>query len=256
MIWLLKNLVGLMQPLGLLWLGLIGLTIWHLRQSDRRSAKLVGSMAVLMTVMTCGVVGDRLVGSLEDPWRSVETRWETLPQADAIVCLGGGVRAASNEIVGLDFQQNSDRPTTAIELLRRNLAPRVVFGGGKATKGDATEGQAVKTWATKWQIGGEKIELLPPCVDTHDEAQRTAELVRQHGWKRLILVTSAAHMTRADAVFRKVTGIEIVPVPCAFATSRTPTVWLHLPSTEELDYFGTWVHEVLGRWVYYWRGWI
>lgn len=251
----LKNCVDLLQPLSLIWLGLAVFWIWLRRQQQARAARWCLALWGFMTVSCCLSAGNRVLALLENPWRDIPTRWATLPHSDAIVCLGGGVEPSRQEIIGLNMQENSDRPTTAIELLRQGKATRLVIGGG-GRRGEIAEAEAVKSWIERWQLAQGEVISLGVCADTHDEAVKVAALAKAGNWKRILLVTSAAHMTRASAVFRKTTGIEIVPVPCAFLTKRWPSEWLHLPEASEFQDFANWFHETLGWYVYRMRGWI
>lgn len=256
LLFFLKQVINAMQPLCLLWYGLLAFWIWLRRQPDAsKAARWCSLLWGFMTITCCLPVGNRCLASLENGWRGINTLWTSLPQADAIVCLGGGVQPTRQEIIGLNLGESSDRPTTAIELLRQNKAPLLVIGGGDSP-GQKVEADAVKDWIERWQLTTAKVESLGICADTHDESQKVAALARSRGWKRILLVTSASHMSRAAAVFRKSTGIEIVPVPCSFITNRWPTDWAHLPDAHEFDAFGNWFHETIGWFSYKLRGWI
>jgi uncharacterized SAM-binding protein YcdF (DUF218 family) len=255
MIAVLKEASNLLQPLSLVWLGLLVLA-WRLwRQQQWQTFRLTTGLWVFLSLTTCLPFGTLLLDQIESPWRASVGQWDLLPNGDAIVCLGGGVRPSAQEIIGLDLQENSDRPTTAIELLRRGKAPRLLIGGGGNPK-QRPEADAVKDWIAQWGLSTSEVISLGKCKDTHDEAEKVAALAKQHGWHRILLVTSASHMKRAQAVFQKSSGIEIIAVPCAFQTDHTLDKWLFLPSPGELDRFGTWFHEVIGWWVYRARGWI
>lgn len=251
----LKNLVELFQPLSLLWLALLAFSLWLWRQQLRKAAKLSLLLWLFMTLSCCVSLGNRLLATLENPWRDISNRWTTLLQVDAIVCLGGGIEPSRQEIIGVNVQDNSDRPTTAIELLRRKHAPRLLIGGG-AHRDQPVEAEAVKQWIARWQLTTAEVTSLGVCADTHDEAVKVTALAKAGGWKRIMLVTSAAHMNRAEAVFKKTTGIEVIPVPCAFQTRPRPSQWIHLPEAAEFQDYANWFHETLGWFIYRQRGWI
>lgn len=238
--------------LGLLWLA------WSLRRPGlRKPLRVTQAILALLVLITCLPTSDRLLAVLENPWRGIVNHWDELPQADVILCLGGGTAWAPQEILGVDMMQASDRPTTAIELLRRGKAPLLMISGGKNPDGGPTEAESVKAWVEHWQLAAaSQVEAFPPCVDTHDEAIRLAEMAKQRGWKKVLLVTSATHMTRAAAVTKKPGEVEIIPVPCAFLTRPQLTDWLHLPDSNGFVGFSIWFHEVVGWWVYKLRGWV
>ncbi len=84
------------------------------------------------------------------------------------------------------------------------------------------------------------------------------ELAKQKGWKKILLVTSAYHLPRSIGTFEK-QGLELVPVPCNYLSSVNrigDLHWLHLPHSGGFLIFATWFHELLGTWMYRWRGWL
>lgn len=255
MLQLLKSSLHLLNPLGLIWLGLFLFAVSLARRRMKRHALFAACLWAFLTLSTCFPFWGLRLSALEDPWRSIAGQWQALPTADAIVCLGGGASISPQEVVGVNLAGASDRPVTAVELLRRGKAPRLLIGGG-GSPDKGNEADAVKTWLELWQLSNAEITSLGKCLDTHDEAEKVAAMARQHGWKRILLVTSASHMKRAQAVFQKSCGIEIVPVPCAFESDGEITEWVFPPTPGELDAFAIWFHEVVGWWVYRARGWI
>lgn len=251
----LKQGINLLQPLPLLWIGLLILAASLARRQQWQPFRLAAGLWLFISLTTCLPTCSLLLASIEKPWRSIAGRWDELPVGDAIVCLGGGASVSPLEITGVGMQGASDRPTTAIELLRRNKAPRLLIGGG-SDPGETPEADGVKAWFTLWQLSPAEIISLGHCLDTHDEAEKVAALARQHGWKRVLLVTSASHMKRAQAVFQKSIGIEIIAVPCAFEVENPGRDWIFFPSIGELNAFAIWFHEVIGWWAYRARGWI
>jgi uncharacterized SAM-binding protein YcdF (DUF218 family) len=252
---LLKSALNLLNPLGLVWAGLLLLLLSLIWRQLKGHAILAGGLWILLTVSTCFPFWGLRLSALEDPWRGIAGRWDALPMADAIVCLGGGASISPQEVVGVNLFSAGDRPVTAVELLRRGKAPRLLIGGG-GSPDKGNEADAVKAWLALWQLSTAEITSLGKCLDTHDEAEKVATLARQHGWKRILLVTSDSHMKRAQAVFQKSCGIEIIAVPCAFESDGEITEWMFLPNPGELDAFAVWFNEVLGWWAYRARGWI
>ncbi len=251
-----KHCVKLLEPLGLLWLALLAVGIWLRRRGQRGPAIAVHGLWMFLSAATCLPLGDRLLAHLESPWRDTASTLDGLRPADAIVCLGGGIEPSQQELIGLNMQESSDRPTTAIELMRRGKAPLLIFSGGAHPRSTTSEAGALKQWVEHWNLVAAKVETLRVCKDTHDEAEAIAALARERGWKSLILVTSATHMRRAAAVFAKSTSLDIRPAPCAFATRAELTEWVHLPDYGDIQSFSTWFHETIGWWTYRLRGWI
>jgi uncharacterized SAM-binding protein YcdF (DUF218 family) len=101
---------------------------------------------------------------------------------------------------------------------------------------------------------GVTAELLTvgPVDNTRDEAREVGRLCREHGWRRLLLVTSPLHSRRASASFER-EGLEVISSPCVetrYDVERLDT------SGERLMAFGSVMHERIGLWVYARRGWV
>jgi uncharacterized SAM-binding protein YcdF (DUF218 family) len=251
-----RAFVKVLQPFPLLWLVMLLMIGWWLWRGERKAARVLGAMWAFLSIWSCTALPDRMVASVEAPWRAPATGLLTIPPADAIVCLGGGHSPSASELTGINLQENSDRIATAISLLRAGKAPMLYTSGGKADDTTFTEAEAAQHWAELWlpELKG-KITPLSPSADTHDEAMKIADLAKQHGWKRVILVTSASHMTRSHAVFAKACGIDIAPAPCAFITKPTVSQWLVFPTETGFHLANVWWHEWLGWWGYKLRGW-
>ena len=96
------------------------------------------------------------------------------------------------------------------------------------------------------------------CSDTRDEAWRVVPLIKEHAWRSLILVTSAYHMKRAEATFRKL-DLPITTVACDFRVvgcSKSTDRFTAFPDLEKLHEMELYLHEVIGFLIYRWRGWV
>ena len=255
---LLQNLVYLLEPIGLLWFGLLLLTVLLWWRRHRGFACASGLLAVFVTIIGSSSVPGLLLGSLERPYAGVKI--EELPNADAIVLLGGGAAPSRYEAGGVHLTSDGDRLVMAHLLFRLGKAP-VLLLGGNANKLDGViriEGEFVRDLFTIWGLPAEAMIPLGGNQDTHDEALKVRALAAEHGWKRVLLVTSANHMRRASAVFRA-QGIGVIPVPCNFLTtvSTAPAErgW-SVPRYQGFMKVATWLHEKIGYSVYRHRGWI
>ncbi len=186
---------------------------------------------------------------------------EALPVCDAVVVLGGGTEASRFEVAGMHLTKGGDRVLMGLELMRLGKANTLCLGGGGA-RFDAVirpEADVVKAWLASWKLpaNGEVVSF-GVNQDTHEEAEKTAALLRERGWKRVLLVTSAFHMQRAVATFHTA-GVEVVPVPCNFlttvSTSESP-VEFRVPSWQGCEKVSIWLHERIGWYIYRRRGWI
>ncbi len=142
-----------------------------------------------------------------------------------------------------------ERVLQGYALLRQGLAPRLVLTNEVVPNGSAvpTVRRQMKTLGLDYPV-----DEVGPVFNTHDEAVKVAQLARERGWQRVILVTHAWHERRAAAVFEKA-GLPVISCPCVEAEYDETT----LSSPEaRLHAFRVWLHEIIGYQVYRLRGWI
>jgi uncharacterized SAM-binding protein YcdF (DUF218 family) len=143
-----------------------------------------------------------------------------------------------------------------MELGRRGLGKVLVVGGSATVEPEvAPEPRLLRRWVETWEVSKLPLMDLGSCRNTRDEAVRSAELAREHGWTRIILVTSAWHLKRSEAAFRAV-GLDVDPVGCDFmgtASLDRPSKWI--PQSQSMVVLQVWLHEVVGSWYYRVRGW-
>ncbi len=129
-----------------------------------------------------------------------------LPQADAIVMLGG---ISSRPAPGtpddrFEWQDAVDRLLEARRLLRLGVAPRLVLSGGGRDAGDGdSEARRLARWLIAEGTPPEQVVVEPRSRNTAENAAAVVSLAREHGWERLVVVTSALHVPRAKRAFAK-----------------------------------------------------
>ena len=184
--------------------------------------------------------------------------------ADAVVVLGGYLDAFPQGYLGIEFNEAADRLFTGIALVRDGKGPVLVFGGrGVGNPAVLVEAETAKKLTESWKLVSTPIEFLGANNDTHDEALHCAELARHKGWTRVILVSSAAHLPRAAAAFRKA-GLEVTPVGCDFRARS----WFSpeerpgngpariVPRMGSVALLSHWLEEEMGYCYYWLRGWV
>jgi uncharacterized SAM-binding protein YcdF (DUF218 family) len=152
---------------------------------------------------------------------------EPAPHADSILVLGGGVHSHIPPRPTVEVDQAGDRVLYGAYLYRQGIAPMIICAGG------------VATGAVSWRTGAEDMaELLlllgvpkeaiiteTQSANTREHAGNLNSLLRERGFKRVLLVTSAMHMPRAIGVFRRLCpAIEFIPAPTDFrVVENAPT---------------------------------
>jgi uncharacterized SAM-binding protein YcdF (DUF218 family) len=171
-----------------------------------------------------------------------------IDSADAIVVLSGMLEI--NEVGDSTYVEwgDPDRFFGGIALFKAGKAQKLVFTGGKMPwdKARKTEGDVLKEYAISNGIPSEKIFVTKDVENTAEEALSVKELISPS--KRIILVTSAYHMYRAQRLFEK-QGFEVIPYKVDYKAERNKvtTIIDFLPSTDYLKNTDIGFREILGR---------
>ena len=256
---LLRTALRLIEPVGLLWLGLIFLTLLLRRRRQMIPCILCALLTLLITIIGGTDFSSWLLLRLERPW--TERKLIDLPVCDAVVVLGGGAEASRHDVDGVRLTVAGDRILTGLELMRWGRAPALVIGGGvsRVDDVDKVESDLIRTRIGDWKPPMSwAIVSLGAAADTHDEALRLVPLAKDRGWKKILLVTSATHMRRAVAVYRAA-GFEVEPAACnfiAWGNANPPSFRIGIPSWYGFERFSIWLHEYAGWKIYQRRGWL
>ena len=141
-----------------------------------------------------------------------------LNDAQGIVILGGGERSWAQEYGGASpLGATLERLRYGAILARRTALPVLVSGG--ASPGDEPEA-LIMAASLKNDFGLSVQWTESRSLDTADNARYSAEILKNSGITKIILVTSASHMRRAVYEFKR-TGLEVIPAPTGFI-SDTP----------------------------------
>ena len=122
----------------------------------------------------------------------------TIDSANPIVVLSGMLEI--NEVGDSTYVEwgDADRFFGGIAIFKAGMAKKLLFTVGKMPwdKARKTEGEVLKEYAISSGISSEKIFVTKDVENTAYEAVAVKELISQS--KRIILVTSAYHMYRAN----------------------------------------------------------
>jgi len=172
--------------------------------------------------------------------------------ADAIVVLSGMLEI--NEVGDSTYVEwgDPDRFFGGLALFKAGKAQKLVFTGGKMPwdKAKKTEGDVLKEYAISNGIPTEKILVTNEVENTADEAVAVKELISPS--KRIILVSSAYHIYRAQRLFEK-QGLNVIPYKVDYKVARSlkTTIMDFLPDAESLKQSETGIRELIGRLIYY-----
>lgn len=258
-----KLLPQLLYPLGL---GLLLLLASQLGRPRRWASGLGAAGIALLWVGAMPLTARELVWGLEE--RSAALTPRTIPSTDAIVVLGGGLRAGVPPRAGVELNEAGDRLLTGVRLFRSGRAPVLLLSGGRVsfTDDDPTPPEAISARQLAMELGvpADRIRMSAQARTTAEEARDLARLGHAGGWRSVLLVTSALHMPRALATMRRGTNLTVVPIACDYqlprrsgmGTSTVGSVLLSLlPDAGSLALSSQALKEHLGLLVYRLKGW-
>ncbi|MCG7392306.1 YdcF family protein [Microvirga sp. ACRRW] len=126
--------------------------------------------------------------------------------ADAAIVLGAAVYTDRPSPV---FEE---RIRHAVNLFRAGHVRLLVMTGGRGPGDRLTEAQAAREWSMGQGVPREAILLEEASRTTQENLAFALPLLRQHGIKRVLIVSDPLHMRRAMAIARHL-GIEAEPSP-------------------------------------------
>ena len=152
-----------------------------------------------------------------------------LPEKVAgIVVLGGGFEGAINLARGgYELNSGGDRFVETAILARRFPDARVVVSGGTGTLVLEGEGDAdtAPRLLTALGVAPDRLILENRSRNTYENASFTKEMVSPKPGETWLLVTSAFHMPRSMALFRKA-NFPVQPWPVDYRTSGAEGIGL------------------------------
>mgnify|MGYP002882672538 CR=1 FL=1 len=256
---LIQKLISLLiYPLGFsLVFGAFGLTI--LFYGSRRFGLPVIAVALLwLIIWSLAPVADALTRSLES--RSTHYEVKHAPTADVILVFGGVMSPPTQMHPYADLNASADRVWHAARLYHANKAARIILSGGRNDWEEVESSQAhtMAQFLDDLGVPRSAIVLEERSRSTRENALFCAELMREQGIERALLVTSALHMPRSLAAL-KATGVDAIPAATDFKLRHSIAIsnalnWM--PSSTALHRSTLALHEWIGIAVYSWRGWL
>ena len=197
-------------------------------------SRIAGILAVsILIICSLPIFSNKLITYLENEY--ILSDASSAKTADAIVVLSGMVRTINGKN-GLSYEwgEASDRIFAGIELIKKNKAPIMILTGGKLPWSvGKPEGEYLRDVAIKYGVPNKNILLTENVENTDQEAKAVAELLNKASPK-IILVTSAFHMPRAQKVF-EAAGINIEPFAVDFlSVADKHTMMNFIPSAKPL----------------------
>ena len=242
MIYLHKILPLIFSPLFFI----ISLVIFGLIIGSKKIS--LAGIAILL-FFSMPIVSDKLIAYLESDYEL--NKPSKIDSANAIVVLSGMIQTIKTKD-GLDYEWGGavDRFFTGIDLFNLDKAPTLIFTGGKLPWSiGVPEGEYLRNVAIKYGVPKKNILLTENVENTDQEAKAIKKLFSIDNPK-IILVTSAFHMSRAQKVF-EASNIKVIPFAVDFKYSHNKFTFMDfIPSANSFRGTSFAVREMIGR-LYY-----
>ncbi|PZO40001.1 MAG: hypothetical protein DCF19_12475 [Pseudanabaena frigida] len=231
----------------------------NLFRKNRITSILLGIALTILLLSSNEIFSKWLVRTLE--WQYLPSG--ELPQAEAIVVLGGGTRPRIAPRPWYEVNEAGDRILYGALLYKQGKAPFLVVTGGRAEwlgEGGNPESEDMAAIAEMFGVSRLAIIQESQSLNTRDNAVNTKQILDKRGINKILLVTSALHMPRSMEIFRKV-GFESIPAPTDFLSvdNENSKGWAivleFLPSVDALKNTTNVIKEYIGLFMYQILGW-
>jgi len=158
----------------------------------------------------------------------------------------------------LEFNEHVERILEGISLVKRGIADKLLIAGGSGNPFDRSlsEARVLRTFALEFGLRDDQVLVEEVSRNTYESAVNATQIIRAGHYRQLVLITSAAHMSRAAAAFRK-QGLFPQPYPVDFQTKgRGIDLFDFIPSVQAMDVMTEAVHELIGLVMYRLQGYI
>lgn len=214
---LLKKIAGeLLSPLSIIVLALgIALAVLWLTRRQRLGKLLATAGFLLFVGVGYGWLGGPAVRALEGDFTPM-----AVPPGDIkwVIVLGGG--AWSDPSLPPLYRATESTLARAVEgvrLHRKLPGSKLVVSGG-SVYGSGSDAETMAALAVELGVARDAIVADAVSPDTETQARMMRELLKG---ERCVLVTSAMHMRRSLALFRKA-GVDALPAPTDYLGQSSP----------------------------------
>lgn len=206
---------------------------------------------IFLVICSMPIISKKLIAYLESDYQLGKP--SDVEPANAIVVLSGLLRTInSKKGLNYEFNEASDRIFAGIDLFKEKKSSKLILTRGKLPwMIGIPEGEYLLDVAIKYGVPKKNIILSKNVQNTEQEARAIKDILSIKDPK-VILVTSAFHMKRAQSVF-EIAGITVIPFAVDFrneASKKTFNIMKLIPSAYSFNETNIFFREMLGR-VYY-----
>ena len=250
---ILKKIISVfLSPLTLsLLLFFLGLYLLWFTTKQKAGKILVSVGVILLTLFSYSVIPDRLLRPLERQYNSFEIRSSAAVQKAEdgsiikfVVVLGGGHTSDPElPLISQISRSSLVRLMEGIRIYKKYPGAKLLLSGGGVFD-PVSDAEIMARVAMEIGVPERDIILESKSKDTKDEARFIKPIV---GNEPFVLVTTASHIPRSMALFKKL-GMNPIPSPIGHSVSEEQGLspYSFFPSTYNLEKAEMAIHEYLG----------
>jgi len=253
-------LKALSQPYGLLFLmtAITLIRLWFRRRELRRRLLPPSLLFASLYALSMPISGHYAMATLERmyPPRPPEAQLEG---ADAIVVLSGYSFPRGGHRLKPELAHDTlYRCIHAVDLYRSGGPRPVLVTGGEVEgeSGDPPLGEQMRDFLILLGVRESDLLVEARSRNTHENALECGKILRERKFRRIVLITDAAHMRRAVLCYEK-EGLEVVASGCQYRALKFDlSILSFYPTPSAANGVLSAFHEWLGLIWYRWNGWI
>ena len=180
------------------------------------------TLGTALYLLSIEPVKDLLYNPLEKAY-PVPKRWD----ADAIVVLGGG-----SYNTGVLKEDSLKRILAGFVLHKESSKPIILSGGSEVN--NLPDAEIMKSFLESLGVDRKKILTETQSTSTRENAKFIKRVMDKHGYKSILLVTSAYHMKRAVKSFQR-ENIQVIPYPTDFKRDGRYNLYSLMPKMSTLN---------------------
>jgi len=243
MFYILSKTLGLIAD-PFIWI--FSLTITGLFIKNHKTQKRI----YLIVVILFFVFGNRIIQNVVfKTWEANPVKAENITGIYDYGIVLSGISWYDSKAGQINFIQSSDRIFQAVKLYKKGKIKKILITGGAAEflRKDTVESVMIKNYLTSIGIPAKDIITEKISRNTHENAYYTAKLLQNYKYDKLLLITSAMHIKRANACFKKVgLNCDVFPVDYHSGDMQYNLFDFFIPSVQVLFYWNLYIHEILG----------
>lgn len=246
----------ILTPMALLHgaIALALVNLWWKHPQSRRRLLWVAVPFLLLTLLSTDPAGYLALGTLE--W-SYPPSDEVPEDAGALVVLAGSVHGPDQVRARPELGPNTlYRCLHAVTLHRKAKDRLILVSGGPDPDSIAGPSYAhvMRDFLVRHGVEPSNVIVEDRSRNTYENAVESCRILREHGIRRIVLVTDASHMARASGCFQK-QGTGVVPSPCHHKATAYYLAWMDIiPTLRNAARVSEAWHEWLGLVAYWVQG--